>query len=244
MPSHPPLLIGEAFSPWTQKARWALEACGVDFAYREYTPTLSEPWLRWRMRQWSGTVSVPALLAGSEVVRGSWDIARFAAASAGDHRLGDFDAIAPWNELSEAALAEARSRVLRCVLADPQALDEASASVLPPPLRQPLRFIARDAARRLDRKYRHLLVPGSLRIALERTRAGLHASGCDHLLGRFGYADIAMAVVLEAILPAARIEPPLGPATRRCWSDPVLASEFDDLLRWRDRLLLRPRTTP
>lgn len=231
------LLIGEAFSPWTQKARWALEVCAVDFAYREYTPTLSEPWLRWRMRQWSGPVSVPVLLAGSQVVRGSWDIARFAAASAGDDRLGDFNAIAPWNELSEAALAEARSRVVRCVLADPQALDEASASVLPQPLRQPLRFVARDAARRLERKYRHLLVPGSLRIALERTRAGLQASACDYLLGSFSYADITMAVVLEGIAPAATIEPPLGPATRHCWSDAAMATEFEDLLRWRERLV-------
>ena len=231
------LLVGEAFSPWTQKARWALEHCGVDYAYREYTPTLSEPWLRWRMRHWSGSVSVPVLLAGAQVVRGSWDIARHAAQQAGDGRLGDFDAIAPWNELSEAALAEARTRVVRCVLADPAALDESAAGVLPAPLRGPLRFVTRDAARRLDRKYAHLVVPGSLRRALEHTRAGLHASGSDHLLGSPSYADIAMAVVLEAIAPAAKIEPPLGPATRRCWSDDVLASEFADLLQWRDRLL-------
>ncbi|HEY5851005.1 MAG TPA: glutathione S-transferase family protein [Lysobacter sp.] len=235
------LLVGESFSPWTQKARWALEACGVDFGYREYTPTLSEPWLRWRMRQWSGSVSVPVLLADAQLVRGSWDIARFAAHHTGDDRLGDFAATAPWNELSEAALAEARTRVVRCVLSDSQALDEASAAVLPRPLRKPLRFVARDAARRLDRKYRHLLVPGSLRIALERTRAGLQASGGDYLLGSFSYADIAMAVVLEGIAPVAKVEPPLGPATRRCWSDPLLAAEFEDLLRWRERLMALAR---
>jgi glutathione S-transferase len=232
-----PLLVGEAFSPWTQKARWALEHCGVDYTYREYTPTLSEPWLRWQMQLWSGAVSVPVLLAGAQVVRGSWDIARHAAQQAGDGRLGDFGAVAPWNELSEAALAEARTRVVRCVLADPVALDESAAAVLPAPLRGLLRFVTRDAARRLDRKYQHLLVPGSLRRALERTRAGLQAGGGDHLLGCFSYADIAMAVVLEAVAPAAKIEPPLGPATRRCWSDDVLASEFADLLQWRDRLL-------
>ncbi|NTX50057.1 glutathione S-transferase family protein [Myxococcus sp. CA039A] len=231
------ILFGEAFSPWTQKARWALEHCGVAFVYREYTPTLSEPALRWRMRQWSGKVSVPVLLAGAQVVRGSWDIARYAAQWAGDGRLGDFEVIAPWNELSEAALAEARTRVVRSVLADPEALDEAAASVLPRPLRRPLRFVARDAARRLDRKYRHLVVPGSLRQALERTRAGLRASGGEYLLGRFSYADVTMAVVLEGIAPAARIEPPLGPATRRCWSDEALAGEFDDLLKWRARLV-------
>ncbi len=241
--THGMLLIGESFSPWTQKARWALEHCGLAFDYREYTPTLSEPALRWRLRQWTGAVSVPVLMVGRQAVRGSWDIARHAAATVDDNRLGDFAAIAAWNQLSELALAEARSRVVRGVLADPIALDEASAAVLPAPLRRPLRFVARDAARRLDRKYQHLIQPGALRLALDRTRAGLRKDGGDYLLGRFGYADIAMAVVLEAVAPIARTEPPLGPATRRCWSDAALAEEFADLLAWRDRLAASPVTT-
>lgn len=231
-------LVGEAFSPWTQKARWALERCGVDFAYREYVPTLGEPWLRWRMRQWSGSVSVPVLLLDGHVVRGSWEIARHADECAGAGRLGDFAKIEPWDRISERALAEARTRVVRRVLADPDALDEALAGAmpLPPLLQRPLRFVARDAARRLERKYRHLVVPGALRHALEQLRIGLRAADGDYLLGSFGYADITMAVVLETIAPAARIEPPLGPATRHCWSDPALAEEFADLLAWRKRL--------
>ncbi|MGO1000983.1 glutathione S-transferase N-terminal domain-containing protein [Lysobacter sp. CA196] len=237
------LLVGESFSPWTQKARWALEHCGRPFAYREYTPTLSEPWLRWRMRQWSGAVSVPVLLAPAQVVHGSWDIALYADAHAGDGRLGDFAAIAAWNELSEAALAEIRTRVVRGVLASPTALDEALAGLLPAPLRPPLRFVARDAARRLDRKYRHLLVPDALRRALERLREGLDRSGSGYLFERFGYADIVMAVVLEGIAPIARTEPPLGPASRQCWSDPQLAQEFSDLLDWRASLARSPVTT-
>ncbi|ALN80975.1 glutathione S-transferase N-terminal domain-containing protein [Lysobacter antibioticus] len=236
-------LVGESFSPWTQKARWALEYCGLPFAYREYTPTLSEPWLRWRMRQWTGAVSVPVLLTDVRVLRGSWDIARHADTHAGDGRLGDFAAIEAWNQLSEAALAEIRTRVVRGVLASPLALDEALAGLLPPPLRTPLRFVARDAARRLDRKYRHLLVPGSLRRALERLREGLHRSGSGYLFDRFGYADISMAVVLEGIAPSARTEPPLGPAHRRCWSDPQLADEFADLLDWRASLARSPTTS-
>ena len=56
-------LVGESFGPFTQKARWALEFCGVEHTYQEYTPTLSEPGLRLRMRQWSGAVSVPVLFA-------------------------------------------------------------------------------------------------------------------------------------------------------------------------------------
>jgi glutathione S-transferase len=237
------VLIGESFSPWTQKARWALEYCGVAFDYAEYTPTISEPGLRWRMKQWSGVVSVPVLCVDRRWVRGSWEIARYASASAGDGRLGDLSEIAPWNEISEAALAEGRTRVVRSVMNDPQALEEALASILPRPMRRPMRFVARDAARRLDRKYAHLAKPGSLRLALERTREGLAKSGGDYLLGRFTYADVAMSVVLETIAPIARTAPPLGLATRRCWSDPALAEEFDDLLQWRQRLAAADATS-
>lgn len=235
-----PVLVGESFSPWTQKARWALERCDLAFDYREYTPTISERWLRLRLRQWSGPVSVPVLLTVEGAARGSWDIARHAARRAGDDRLGDFGLIEPWDALSEAALAEARSRVVRAVLDAPDALDEAVASALPWAPARPLRFVARDAARRLDRKYRHLVRDGALREALQRTRLGLRAAGGDHLLGRFSYADITMAVVLESIAPMARTQPRLGPATHRCWCDPALASEFEDLLQWRARLAASP----
>ena len=53
------LLIGESFSPWTKKARWALEQCDHSYDYKEYTPALSEPALRLRLRKLKGTVSVP-----------------------------------------------------------------------------------------------------------------------------------------------------------------------------------------
>lgn len=230
------LLVGESFSPWTQKARWALEYCGVAYRYAEYTPTLSEPALRLRMRQWSGTISVPVLFAGGRIRRGSWEIAGHANTLSGDARLGNLAAVAKWNALGEAALAEGRSRIVRCIAGDAEALEEALPGFIPSVLRSSLRFVARDAVRRLDRKYAHLDEPGSLRRALGEIRRGLAAARCDYLLGRFSYADIAMAVVLETIAPAARTTPPLGPATKRCWSDAILAEEFKDLLNWRSRL--------
>ncbi|HEX5515234.1 MAG TPA: glutathione S-transferase N-terminal domain-containing protein [Gammaproteobacteria bacterium] len=239
----PHALIGESFSPWTQKARWALEYCGVSYRYAEYTPTLSEPWLRWRMRQWSGSVSVPVLFVGKQVLRGSWDIAEYASKYAGDGRLGDFVEVAKWNELSELALAEGRARVVNCVRQSRQALDEAMTGLIPRPLHTPLRFVARTAAQRLDRKYAHLVVPGALRRALLLTRAGLAESASDYLLGRFSYADIVMVVILEMIAPVARTEPPLGPATKQCWSDPALVEEFADLVQWRNRLATEKTTS-
>ena len=230
------LLVGESFSPWTKKARWALEQCGLAYDYEEYTPTLSEPGLRWRMRQWGGVVSVPVLFVDRQIFRGSWEIACYANETAGDGRLGDFQVIAPWNDLSEAALAEGRTNVVRRVLRNDLALEESLPAFVPARLRRHLRFLARDALQRLDRKYAHLAKAEALRQALIRTRESLAQTGSDYLLGRFSYADIAMAVVLEVIAPIAQTHPPLGPAIQSCWQDPALADEFKDLLDWRDRL--------
>lgn len=237
------LLIGESFSPWTKKARWALEYGGIAYDYQEYTPTLSEPGLRWRLRQWTGTVSVPMLFADHKVFRGSWKIARYVDARAGCGELGDLDEIAPFNDLSEAALAEGRARVVRCILSNNQALKESLPAFVPVALRTPLTFVARDAVRRLDRKYAHLVEPGALRQALVATREGLARSDSDYLLDRFSYADIAMAVTLEVVAPIANAQPPLGPSTQRCWNDLALAKEFEDLLNWRDRIAANVETS-
>lgn len=236
------LLVGESFSPWTKKARWAIEHCGLAYDYQEYTPTLSEPSLRWQMRQWSGKVSVPVLFAGRDILRGSWDIARYANEVTGIGRLGELQEIAHWDKLSEAALAEGRTRVVRSVLGNERALEEALPAFIPHSLRRPLRFLARDAARRLDRKYAHLLEFGSIRDALTATREGLKRSKGDYLLSDFSYADITMAVVLEVIAPIAITEPALGPETQECWNDKELAEEFRELIQWRD-CLARESTT-
>ena len=237
------LLVGESFSPWTKKARWALECCELAYDYKEYTPILSEPGLRWRLQQWSGTVSVPVLFVGRQVFRGSWEIARYANETTSDERLGDLEAIVPWNTLSEAALAEGRTRVVRCILGNDQALAESLPAFVPDPLRHPLRFVARDVVQRLDRKYAYLLKPGALRQALVHTREGLERADSDYLLGRFTYADISMAVALEVVAPIAHLQPPLGPVTQRCWQHPALASEFADLLDWRSRLVATAATS-
>ena len=237
------LLIGESFSPWTKKARWALEYCGLIYDYKEYTPTLSEPGLRWRLRQWSGSVSVPVLFADREIFRGSWDIARYANEAAGDARLGDMELIASWNEVSESGLSEGRTNVVRCILGNKQALKEALPDFVPEKLRHLLSFVARNAVQRLDQKYAHLVKPGSLRQALGKTREALKNSDNDYLLDHFSYADISMAVLLEVIAPIVETQPPLGPATQACWKNETLSDEFVDLVDWRNRLASNAKTS-
>lgn len=225
------VLVGEAFSPWTLKARWALDHCGVGYRYREYTPGISEPWLRWRLGQWRRPVSVPVLLTRERAIQGSWKIAEHAARCAGDARLGEFADIQAWDDISERGLAAARTRVVRAVLADGRALDE-SVPFLPARGRFLLRPVARRVARRLDRKYAHLAFRDAHRDALLELRQGLARSGTGYMLQRFGYADITLSVLLEAVVPTSGPEA-LGPAQRACWHDAALAREFRDLLDWR-----------
>jgi len=237
------LLIGESFSPWTKKARWALEYCSLAYDYKEYTPTLSEPGLRLRLKQWTGKISVPVLITGDQVLRDSLDIAAFANKYSNTEKLGNWSDIEPWNLISEAALQQGRTELVRRILTNNQALEESLPSFIPTFLRKPMRFSAKDVAARLDRKYADLVRPGALRNGLTKIREGLENAKSDYLLGEFSYADITMAAVLEVIAPIARTEPPLGPATQACWQNEMLASEFSDLVDWRNRLADNPETS-
>jgi len=235
-------LVGETFSPWTKKARWALEHCGLEYNYQEYIPTLSEPALRWKLKQISGKVSVPLLFVNKQVIRSSWNIAVYANEQSGDNRLGDMSAIKAWDDLSEAALAEGRTRVVRSIKNNKQALIEALPSFIPTLLRNPLRFMAYDAVRRLDNKYADLLKSGSINTALAKVRETLAQSNNDYLLDDFSYADITMAVIMEVIAPIAHLDPPLGTVTEILWNDEATADEFKDLVEWRNRLAENDKT--
>jgi glutathione S-transferase len=228
-------LIGLNYSPWTQRAKWALEARGISYHYTEYVPGLGEPMLRWRMRNLSGVAQVPVLFADGAVVAGSGAIARFIAPHG---ELGDFARTQAWEELADAATSEARMRVVRRSLASLEVQEEATAGVIPRPLRKQFRWLARGVMRGLERKYAGLAREGAMREALTRARAELRER--PFLLGQFSYADIALASSLEMVEPiVAR-----GPATREAWTWRELADEFADLLAWRRELREHARHQP
>src|SRR5690606_41944350 len=136
----------------------------IVWRYVENDPLLDVQSLRLRMRQRSGTGSVPVARVGRCWLRGSWEIARHAAAAAGDGRLGPMEEVERWNARSEAALAEGRSRVVRAIARDPDAQKASLPPMVPAPLRRLARPVAGFTVRHLDRKYAPRLVPGSLRM--------------------------------------------------------------------------------
>jgi glutathione S-transferase len=129
-------------------------------------------------------------------------------------------------------------RVVRRSLASLEVQEEATAGVIPRPLRKQFRWLARGVMRGLERKYAGLAREGAMREALTRARAELRER--PFLLGQFSYADIALASSLEMVEPiVAR-----GPATREAWTWRELADEFADLLAWRRELREHARHQP
>ncbi|HEU5060347.1 MAG TPA: glutathione S-transferase N-terminal domain-containing protein [Kofleriaceae bacterium] len=237
-----PVLTAMPISPWSEKARWALDHHRIRYAEEVYTPMLSEPALRWRLRRARGPVTVPVLFADGEAYTDSFEIAHYAerrGAGAPLFRRGLEAAIARWNRLSDAAMRAGRALVSFRVENDPQARSEALPDLVPRALRRPLDPVARVGVRFLARKYgfrddEHAH-RAELRARLIEMRDAL-SDGRHYLLGEFTYADIAMAAALQFVAPVGDRHIQLGPASRRAWTDLELAGELTDLLEWRDQL--------
>jgi glutathione S-transferase len=239
-------LLGLPFSPWTEKARFALDARRVPYRFRHYQPLLGEPMLRVKLRRPLGRVSVPVLTCDDgRVVADSADIARWADGQGEAPRLFPPEheaAIARFIALSERALAAGRALSLRRMLTDDEALDE----MVPRPLRRLGRLATRTAGlgitRTLHKYGGHHDGPEvhrrTLASALDELRAALASAPAGEprtILGRLTFADIAMAQVLISVSPPTT-GLKLGPASRRAFVDPELAASHADLVAWRDAL--------
>jgi glutathione S-transferase len=252
-------LLHLPYSPWSEKARWALEARGIPYRARHYQPLLGELALRVRLGRPRGPVGVPVLRDGSQVIADSFSIACYAEARGSGPRLfpeGREVDVVRYNDLSERGLAAGRALAMQRVLQSPAALLE----LVPRGLRKRLGGLApRIAAVGVKRTLRkwgataesHAEHERTFREVLDTLRADLAAGAPDvsrpggplkTLLGTFSYADIAMAQVLAYVAPPAT-GLKIGPGNREAFGDPALAARYVDLLAWRDALYLQHRST-
>jgi len=250
-------LLGLPYSPWSEKARWALDVRHVPYKSVTYAPLLGELGLRRRTAKWSGPVSVPVLFVdGGRAIADSAEIARWAD-TCGDGPVlfpTDLEAdVVRYVALSEKALDAGRCLALHRVLRDDAALRE----MVPKQLRGTgalgragLRA-AEFGVRRTLRKYGAGRVDAAihesnLRAVLDELRAalaGATATGEPRtLLGRFTFADVAMTQALGFV------EPPsfglrIGAASRRTFTDDRLRESYADLVAWRNAVYeaYRPR---
>ena len=230
-------------SPWSEKARWALDHHGMKYTSVEHLPLLGEPFLRLRTGRLTGRISVPFLVDDELRMADSFEIARHADLRGGGSSLfpeADFEALKRWNETSEGMLAAGRALATARAMADSEARREALPANIPNSMRGWLTPMADLGAAFLTRKYGY--GDWSVEACTQRLADGLADLDRATDSGRgtvmesgFCYADIAMAVALQFVAPVNEAYIHLGPASRRCWSQPALAERFAAVVAWRDR---------
>ena len=227
-------------SPWSERARWALDHHRVPYVKKTYTPMISEPALRLKLKRLGGRVTVPIFIDGELVLRDSFDIARHAdlhgagATLFPDSHQGD---IASLSAAIEPALHAARALVTRRTAAS----SDAKRDALPGPAwaKPALSPLATLGVRYFQRKYdtdAHTASDdiGTIRAAAVRVRELL--GGRDTIYESFSYADILAAGVVYTIEPPADNWLPMSAASRDVRTTPELFDEFADLRAWRDAL--------
>lgn len=245
-------LIGLSYSPWTRKARWALDHHGLSYTFVEHLPMLGEPLLRWKLRRWRAPVTVPAFIDKGARLMDSCTIARHAEHQAPPDNKKLFphthrDAIDGWNQCAERLMRAGRGLVVSAVLGS----EEAILASAPPPfskserMRAASRPLVAMGVKFIARKYGTEQTPagenlGQMRQELSALRAAL-ADGRPYVMGEdFTFADVAMWAALEMVSPSA--SSPLPVAVKTCWTRPELCADFPDLLAWRDQIeTLRPQ---
>jgi glutathione S-transferase len=238
---HRPQVIGEDFSPWTEKALWALDHHRVRYAFKQYQPLIEEPWLRIKTRNLTGRATVPVLIAGGEILSDSLAIARWAEGRGGSPLFvaGHEREIEAWNERSDRALRAGRALFFERLSRDPEAQSDNLPPFVPRRLRPLLRLVVRTGIAYLRKKHgsdRELTERAHAELDAELAELGKRIAAGRYLLGSFSYADVAMAVACQFFAPVDDRYIHLTFANRACWTEPTLAETFRDVIAWRDAI--------
>jgi glutathione S-transferase len=228
------------YSPWSERARWALLHHRFEFTEQEHVPLVGELGLRKRARRWRGRATVPLLLDGQNPVMNSLAIAEYVDAMGSQPSLFPGELRAPIRALN--ARVEPTFLAARAWLSS--SIDDASVLELVPSSLRKLPFAV--TAAKLGTAFVARKHEVSFDDVVERMRAGFAdiralLAGRAYVHDAFTYADIICATALQFVAPVDDRFIPLGPATRRCWRHAALCEEFADLIAWRDQIYQRHR---
>lgn len=232
-------LLAIAYSPWSEKARWALDLRRAPYREETFVPMLTEPLLRLRLRRFTGKITAPVLFADDgRALTDSYDIARFADTQGDGPRLfppGQEEEMRRWNDRSEEILSAARALSVAKAMDDPDARREGVPGFVPRALRPAM---GRAGVAYLRRKYGLTLDrEASAAVVAEGLRTLREALGGKRTLGdELTYADVAMAVSLQLVAPVADDYIRIGRATRLVCTHTQIVNDFADLVKWRDDL--------
>lgn len=242
-----PVFVSASVSPWSERARFALDHHRIDYRREEYLPFFGEPLLRLRTRVWRGQLTVPVLFHNGIVIRDSVAIARHA------DQIGLGSPLFPVNDgpklehyVTLATSVMEAGRVLGQVKMrrDPEVLRDLVPPAVPRPLRSALVPLVRISTVYIGRKYRvREHDPSEARETIRRHLAQIQKDlhGRSTLLPTFTFADIAVAVAVGVLRPVDHPALPGGRAMRAAFGLPDLVEEFEELVVWRDRIYAERR---
>jgi len=248
--SQTPMLVDQAFSAWSEKARWVLDWKGVAFERREFIPMIDDRWLR----RISGQEEVPVLVRGGAALAGSTAIALALEAERPERPLLPDDRrlraeAIRWQDWAGDTL----SPLGRIVLMGSLVADrEAALTTVPPTAPAYARMFASIAVPLGLRQFMKAYEIDEEKIAaahatlprhLESIAAAL-APGRPYLVGdALTLADVAVASALILIAPPAEewLPRPMAPALRRAFTSATSLARFPEVFAWRDDLYKRHR---
>ena len=248
-------LHGIRYSPWTLRARWALEHHKLLYHYKEHVVWLGEPGLRMESGRLRGDLTVPLLIekgtpknVKKTVLMDSFAIAHFADERGSGEKL--IEGVRP-EELAEiVADCEAlcdffRARFSSVILSDPDLQLEMLPRWVPSSVRRMTLPMVQFATRYVQKSFavERILPEERLheaRGALNRLRYKLVGSQFSYLIGgRFSYADIVASSALIGIQPEPGKK--FSPRLQEALTHEEFARDFADLLQWRDRVAAKHR---
>jgi glutathione S-transferase len=243
-------LYGIAYSPWTLKARWALDHHKILYRYREHLILLGMPELRWRLKKPFGDITVPLLInERNDAVMDSFEIARRVDLTGSGTPLfpqGKLSEIREINRLSETALDAFRALMIFRTLEDKEAQRELLPRFIPKSLQRHSRWMVPIGIGYIIREFgigkkTKTGYEEDCRLILDEFQDRLASSENTCLLGSFSFADIAVAATLQGVDPVEHPSIPMSPAIRGLCRQPGLAGEYEDLLQWRNDLFQKYR---
>ena len=236
------VLTALSFSPWSEKARWALDHHHLDYKEEPFVPLVGELALRLRMQRFSGRVTVPVLQDGLTWFTDSFDIARYADRLGQGPRLFPDDRLAEiseWNQRSEAALAAGRALLMLAMENDAK-FALGLLPIKPPAVLKPLLVpIAKKGVQAFIKKYRMRDAAGQHQAVFtgELERLAKAVAGRRYLLGdSLTYADIAMTTVVQGISPVDERYLARVPGAGNNPQAAELQRRYAELVAWRDQL--------
>lgn len=238
-------LFAASYSPFTERAAWALDHHKVRYRRVEHTPMLGEPILRLRTGAWRGKLTIPIYVDDDgHLIRDSVEIARHADRRGAGAKLF-VDGVEPWIERSNQFLVGGRALLLPRLLASPAAQRESLPGWVPGFLRGALAGMARTGTRYIGKKYgtrdAAATAEPTMRRVLDELRGQIRKG--RHLAGdRLSFADITCAAMIQMIKPVDHPSNPLGPNARAAWTHESLARDYADVVAWRDELYAAERS--